>query len=844
MKERGGMTYLKRMRTGYIILFVVLISILLTQYFARNVERRYTSSIGTSIVIIEKQHLLAEKSSRVLIETLHDNPKKADEHLEQLGVEVSLLREYQQDIQKIFSQVIDKNTVRTSSKILRRYENEQQLFVNLLQSYILHDQEFTVEDIDLIENRLNSLHLVQRELVDHLLNRDEAIADRFSALNIILFLIYVVFLFITFKLFWKPIQTIYDQSKQKQNKLVSFSKEKKLIDTAIRANNQLIYYYDELENHIEWFGDSEQLTGYRTRELEAFGPTWEELLEDQNKQEYLSQLKRLRDSETPYHLSYKLSRKDGAVVSINDIGSFIHDQKGNTIGRIGTLIDVSEVEYAMSLIKTTKEKLDHIFKHMSDGFVLLKVVKNEEGDIEDYLFLECNNSFLQLLGVDDIIGSSASMFFPALLNDNVQWKNLFTLAMKGVEKQNEELYSSALKKWLRVSVFSPQEEYVAVVLADISELKENIEKLKESEKRFRGAFTTSAIGMGLVDKDGFILESNPSLARMLGYDVKYFENRNIRDFAHQEDFALREEYIRRTLQGEMTHYEVEQRMIKKDGDIVWTDITASLIRDEDGHPVYFVTLIQDITDRKMREGRLAELNTIKNRFINVISHQLRTPLTSISWNIESLISGDLGKMKADQLEFLRATGKASADVIDRLTDMVTALDIEEDKDRMVEEELNISSVAASVVSELDDMAKVKEISIDSTGIDQKIPMIIADRKKMISSMKHLLKNAIIFSPNGKSVKVTLKKKKQSIYYEVKDEGVGIPEVEQDRVYEKFYRASNAFSMAPDHSGLGLFITKSFIDAHKGQVGFASKEGKGSTFWFTIPIQSPNKKLDS
>lgn len=236
-----------------------------------------------------------------------------------------------------------------------------------------------------------------------------------------------------------------------------------------------------------------------------------------------------------------------------------------------------------------------------------------------------------------------------------------------------------------------------------------------------------------------------------------------------------------------------------------------------------------------------ELNKVKNKFITIISHQLRTPLNSIRWNLEALLDETLGKLNKQQKEFLRITYDAELDVIQRIHDMLAVLEIEEGHISTEKKPVSIESLWQPVMQELEAKAKRKEIRFEFKPPKKPLPVVRCDANRIKQVLKHLGSNAVTYTKKKGKIEASLKKVKGNIRFEITDTGIGIPKEEQKYIFDHFYRATNAHSMLTDSSGIGLSVSKYFIEQHSGTIGFTSEEGAGSTFWFEIPI---NKLLNT
>ena len=255
----------------------------------------------------------------------------------------------------------------------------------------------------------------------------------------------------------------------------------------------------------------------------------------------------------------------------------------------------------------------------------------------------------------------------------------------------------------------------------------------------------------------------------------------------------------------------------------------------DGSARHILTVSTDISDRKKSEQRIKELDELKSRFIKIVSHQLRTPLSSIGWNLELLLGGDVGKMTEGQEELIRLAYNSGKDVVARIDDLLTALEIEEKKIRLEKESAQIESLVRSVADEFTKEIEIKKINLGQSFPEKPLPPINIDTPKIRMVIRKLLENAVNYTKEKGNIEVKVSQSLSKIHFEVSDSGIGIPQAEQSNTFQRFHRASNAFTLKPDLSGLGLFIAKSFVEAHNGIIGFYSQEGKGSTFWFELPL---------
>ena len=270
------------------------------------------------------------------------------------------------------------------------------------------------------------------------------------------------------------------------------------------------------------------------------------------------------------------------------------------------------------------------------------------------------------------------------------------------------------------------------------------------------------------------------------------------------------------------------------GKPIWVELTLVKKIGEDGQ-TYFDGILEDVTIREDSRMKASQLDFLKNRFIQIVSHQMRTPLTAIRWSLENLLSGELGgKLSAEHEDTLRVIYNSNLLIIDRLEDLILSLDIENRVVRLEKEKTYLRSLIESVLIELGPAINLKKIKADFEAPSAKYSVNI-DPNRMKQVLRKIIDNAIRYSHEGGEVKISLEPRDNEVYVTISDKGIGIPEADQSKTFEKFFRASNASVMSPDASGLGLFIAKNIIELHGGKLWFNSREGVGSDFYFKLPI---------
>jgi signal transduction histidine kinase len=242
------------------------------------------------------------------------------------------------------------------------------------------------------------------------------------------------------------------------------------------------------------------------------------------------------------------------------------------------------------------------------------------------------------------------------------------------------------------------------------------------------------------------------------------------------------------------------------------------------------------TKLRRTNDKLKAIDATKDEFISMASHQLRTPLTSVKGYLSMVLEGDAGEINDTQKKLLDQAFVSSQRMVYLIADLLNVSRLRTGKFIIDSGESNLAELVEGEVSQLKEQAKSKNLSLNYDKPDD-IPPLLLDETKTRQVVMNFVDNAMYYTPVGGKIDITVKADKHHAYFMVKDNGLGVPKEEQKHLFTKFYRAKNARKVRPDGTGLGLFMAKKVITAQGGNILFESKEGKGSTFGFSLPIKT-------
>lgn len=368
-----------------------------------------------------------------------------------------------------------------------------------------------------------------------------------------------------------------------------------------------------------------------------------------------------------------------------------------------------------------------------------------------------------------------------------------------------------------------------------NDLKISSDRIKESEEKYRIMFNGAVDAIFISDTDGNFLEVNKNAEKLTGHKENELLKMNHLQVYSKEDLTRCQEQFNVALQKSSCFIE-NVNLLKKSGEYVTVDIGISSLVYGGKELLQFI--VRDVSERAALEKHHKEIDHLKSQFINVVSHQLRTPLNSIRWNLEVLLGGDLGNLKKEQEKFLKSIYLNNQNIITIISDLFLALEIEESEIGLDKEIVDLRILLDGVAEGFKSNLAIKKIKLNFTKLKKGLLLNIeADRNKLTQVFSRLVDNAIKYTKEGGEINIGFAKTDNHLVVSIADNGIGIPKDEQAALFSKFFRASNASVMYPNASGLGLFISQKIIEVHGGQIWFESTEGKGTTFFVSFPLLS-------
>ncbi len=490
--------------------------------------------------------------------------------------------------------------------------------------------------------------------------------------------------------------------------------------------------------------------------------------------------------------------------------------------------------------------LESSLRDMVESAPLFQNMKDFEGR-----FIYVNKRYEDWLGIPraELIGKKMEQLFP----DSVDIQNVAAIEKevlktgKTIETEAQVHHHEGLgRDWILlkypVRTASGRISAIGSLAVDISERKKTEAALLQSEELFRHAFDNAPVGMALINLDGKRIRVNQALAGFLGYSVDELVDTPMSvtsGDSHSLDKSL---HLRQqVLDGEITSYTNKRTYRHKSGHRIYGEVTASLVRDQNNEPVYFIAHTVDTTENELAKRHLMiardaalEASQAKTEFQATMSHELRTPLTALHGAL-GLLRGGFAKAMPDQaVSLLDISIRNSERLITLVNDLLDYEKIVAGKMDFNLVECDLNTLVHKSVDTNQNFATEYATRFVYQQISQRLEIRVEPRR-FDQVMSNLLSNAAKFSKDHADILVQAFELSGYANVSIVDTGIGIPQNALDRIFDRFSQIDSTDTRATGGTGLGLAITKALVEGMGGTIGVISTIGKGSTFTISFPL---------
>lgn len=536
----------------------------------------------------------------------------------------------------------------------------------------------------------------------------------------------------------------------------------------------------------------------------------------------------------------------GLVIESLGLESIESDIGGQKIGDNGKIYQNKGAEYIFNINKIGNTPLYFISEKN------INVIKETANRLAFVLFLPTSATIiiiiiliyflvLKTLEPIDVLKNEATQIGlgnfnqTKALNTGDELEDLENILIKTstqLKDAYEEMEDKVRQRTLEIENKNKQAEKANLaminIMEDIEKEKEKVSSLAKDLEKFKLALDNTSEQVLLADKTGAILYANKGMENLTGYKIKEVIGKKTADLWRIVKDEKAEAKMWSDILNKKRAITREMPSRRKDGQEYTTMSMISPILDENGNVEFIISISHDITKEK-------EIDRAKTEFVSLASHQLRTPLSSVNWYSEMLLSGDAGPLNEDQKSFVGEIYKGNQRMVDLVNSLLDVSRLELGTFTIAPEIIDICEPAKSVINELKPGISNKKIKLEMS-CNGDLPQIKADPKLIRIVFQNLLSNAVKYTPEGGKVSLKIEKEDKNLLITVSDNGYGIPRNQHEKVFQKLFRADNVKAKDTEGTGLGLYIIKSILNASGGEIKFESEEDKGTTFFVRLPLQ--------
>ncbi len=531
----------------------------------------------------------------------------------------------------------------------------------------------------------------------------------------------------------------------------------------------------------------EEITGYE--KMEVIGSKIDFLFKNKGKLE--SFVARVASKKDTVEEEMSLTTKGGREIPVKVSALARRDNEGNFSGYFLTIDDITE----------TKRFEEELEKKIRERTKELEKAKERLEENEKVLEVKVNARTRELREMNE------------KLEERVQERT------RELEKKAKQLEEKA-----------KETKKTQTALLNIAEDNEKALREAQQEKQKTLAIVKNFVdGLLLFDTKGKLVMANPKAGEMFDVKLKDISQKKLEDL---KEFSRLKQLIEGVIGDEIKEVYREEMELENE---IFYEITSIPIKHEEKEIGRLVTA-HDITREK-------QIEKIKSEFVSVAAHQLRTPLAGIKWTLQAVLDEEEdADIPEEIMEFIKKAYEANNRMVNLVNDLLNVTRIEEGRYAYKPEKEDFNEVLEPLIEEYKSKIESQGLEFKVDRPEESLPQVEIDKEKVSLVVQNFLDNAMKYTKEGEitlNIKVIEEGKKIKIA--VSDTGVGIPQDQQERMFSKFFRAANVQRMETEGSGLGLFIAKNIVEAHKGEIGFESEEGEGSTFYFTLPVPEDEMK---
>ena len=632
------------------------------------------------------------------------------------------------------------------------------------------------------------------------------------------------------------------------------------LQLVLDSTNSALWEWEAASHTLYWSPELYQLLGYTPDELPSCREKWLTLLhpEDASRLE-LATREALRHKRG-YHLSYRLLRKSGEILWLDDKANIELDEKGEVRRLFGVCQNITKQKLIERALRESEARLQAILDSAVDAIITI----NDQGIIESF-----TPSAERLFGYrqEEVCGKPINMLMPEPHRHRhaeylQRYQQTGDKRIIGNGREIRGLHKSGFLLPLELSVSEvivEGEHFYTGFLRDITERKRSEEALIAARAELQGVINAaSEISIIATDGSGTITLFNTGAERMLGYDAAEIIGQQTPALIHlaeevqERGRELSKElgypvegfdiFISRARQG---GYEVrEWTYRRKSGQLLTVLLTVTPIRDGEGRITGYLGIAKEITELKQIQQALAkakdaaeQANRTKSEFLANMSHEIRTPLNAVLGIGQLLTHTDLSPQQKKYVQMISQSGRTLLAILNDILDL----------SKIEAGHLELSPAPFDLDELIDTLASIMSVNAAEKSLDLSIHMppeiprrLTGDALRLQQVLINLTGNAVKFTEQGEvNLSVSLQESTAEtliLTFAIRDTGIGISQTQQARLFQPFTQADASTTRRYGGTGLGLAISKRLVEMMGGKLEMSSQPGQGSLFWFSLPFE--------
>ena len=614
------------------------------------------------------------------------------------------------------------------------------------------------------------------------------------------------------------------------------------IDRITEATEDGLWEWNVVTNEVWQSKKHLELMGYDGNTQPSF-QLWQDHVHKDNLERVLEEVDKCLRNKTDYQVEYLGLTAKGEYEWFRSKGKLTLDENGEPLLLSGTMVNIHSEFIQKSDLISKSDYLEKVINRSINGLYIY--------NFESRNNLYINDEYTHITGysLSDLMAFTKSdnfleLFHPDELNDVLSHMEMVYNSKEGEVHSLQYRFKNKSGEWVwclsRDSIFSFNEDGspkdMLGTFIDITQIKDSEKIQKQLMVDFQNTFEMAAVGVAHVDLNGNWINVNKKCCEILGYEKDRLLTMSFQDITYEEDLELDLKLVNRLIEGKQDSYDMEKRYIRSDGSLIWANLTVSIVRTDDGVASYFISVIEDISNRKLIEldqiklnKELKSSNDQLTRFAYSASHDMQEPLRKITSFSTSLLDrlgdADLDEKSKFELNRISSASRRMKNMIQRLLDLSRSAHV---KLNLVE--VSTENLIKDAKDQLSVVIQESKTHLKVTGNRK----VYCDRYVMSNVIENIIRNSIKYKSPLRDPVISIEVNRSNGFNELvfKDNGIGFDNAYRNEIFEPFKRLVNNNEV--DGTGMGLAICVQLVSLHGGMIEASGEEGVGATFIIKLP----------